>query len=382
MIITFSGPTISASEIQHYLPDAICLPPAAQGDLYSVSRQSPSVIVLIDGYFKWTPATWHKEILWAINKGIKVMGSSSMGALRAAETYNYGMIGVGKIFKDYLAGNLEDDDEVAVTHGSHEDNYVSLSIPMVDIRATVSAALISKVINNKQAEHIIEKGKQLFYPLRQMETIFTKLNDSIFPPNKRNGILKWFTENYVNQKKIDAIELLELFKKNELKETSHRNWTFQSTALWRELMINTQTRPLSSLGGLTRNPRYDLQEVKAALKTQNDFSPADHKKGVLRHLLLDRYGPEIPNISEVELVSATEVFRREHELFEEEDLQSWLSINDLTKKDFVKLIYENVLVENMMKELKPNSISHTFNEMKMSGTYTRYLSQSNKCEAL
>ena len=47
--------------------------------------------VIVDGSFQWTPAVWHKEILWAMGRGVHVFGAASMGALRAAELDGFGL---------------------------------------------------------------------------------------------------------------------------------------------------------------------------------------------------------------------------------------------------------------------------------------------------
>ena len=62
------------------------------------------MIGLIDGYFDGVPAVAHKEILWALDQGIRVLGAASMGALRAAELAPFGMEGVGAIWRDYADG--------------------------------------------------------------------------------------------------------------------------------------------------------------------------------------------------------------------------------------------------------------------------------------
>ncbi|RUX68847.1 hypothetical protein EN904_03020 [Mesorhizobium sp. M7A.F.Ca.CA.001.07.2.1] len=54
------------------------------------------VIGLIDGLFESGPAVWHKEILFALDAGCRLLGAASMGALRAAECWQFGMIGIGK----------------------------------------------------------------------------------------------------------------------------------------------------------------------------------------------------------------------------------------------------------------------------------------------
>ena len=138
-VYIFTGPTLAPAAARREL-DAVYLPPAAQGDLYQAARRRPQAIGLIDGLFDSVPAVWHKEILWAMREGIHVFGSASMGALRAAELAAFGMEGVGAIFAAYQSGALEDDDEVAVIHGPAESGFRPLSVALVNIRATLSAA--------------------------------------------------------------------------------------------------------------------------------------------------------------------------------------------------------------------------------------------------
>src|SRR5437762_10719938 len=135
-VYVFTGPTIPPEEARFEL-QATYLPPAAEGDVYRVSLKRPEAIGIIDGYFQSTPAVRHKEILWAMSRGIHVFGSASMGALRAAELAAFGMEGVGTIFELYRDGVLEDDDEVAVVHGSAEVEFRAASEAMVNIRHTL-----------------------------------------------------------------------------------------------------------------------------------------------------------------------------------------------------------------------------------------------------
>ena len=135
-VVLFTGPTLSPREACQSV-DAVCLPPASQGDVYRAALLRPFAIGIIDGYFERVPAVWHKEILWAMSEGIHVFGSASMGALRAAELAPFGMIGVGAVFEAYRDGALEDDDEVAVAHAAAEHDYRAGSEAMVNIRATL-----------------------------------------------------------------------------------------------------------------------------------------------------------------------------------------------------------------------------------------------------
>src|SRR5213078_1461876 len=128
-VFIFTGPTISPAEASAELK-AVYLPPAAEGDVYRVALHRPQAIGIIDGYFQSIPTVRHKEILWAMSRGIHVFGSASMGALRAAELAAFGMEGAGKIFKLYRDGVLDDDDEVAIAHGSAEVEFIAGSEAM------------------------------------------------------------------------------------------------------------------------------------------------------------------------------------------------------------------------------------------------------------
>src|SRR5262245_59945039 len=154
-IVVFTGPTLSAQEAYDEL-DAIYLPPVAQGDVYRVARTKPLAIGIIDGYFERVPSVWHKEILWAMQEGVHVFGSASMGALRAAELCSFGMEGVGEIFEAYRDGVLESDDDVAIIHGSADMGYVALSEAMVNIRRTLADAVSAGVITSYTQHALVQ----------------------------------------------------------------------------------------------------------------------------------------------------------------------------------------------------------------------------------
>lgn len=147
--VVFVGPTLAPEVVSDRL-DATILPPVRQGDVYRVAGDKPAAIGIIDGFFEGVPSVWHKEILWTIEQGIPVFGSASMGALRAAELADFGMIGVGRIFEEYRDGILQDDDEVAVLHSPAELGFQPLSEPMVSIRATVAEAQTAGICRRTQ----------------------------------------------------------------------------------------------------------------------------------------------------------------------------------------------------------------------------------------
>src|SRR5262249_33855236 len=113
----FAGPTLAAGDIYAACADLDAhvrvLPPIQQGDLLQLMYDWPDVLGVIDGYFCYVPAVLHKEILIALERGIRILGAASLGALRAAELDSFGMEGVGEIYRMYKTGQIDGDDEVA-----------------------------------------------------------------------------------------------------------------------------------------------------------------------------------------------------------------------------------------------------------------------------
>ncbi|WP_282152086.1 TfuA-like protein [Ruegeria atlantica] len=204
-VVVFVGPTLPAQEVTAQLNAAV-LPPVQRGDVYRAAKDQPHAIGIIDGFFEGVPSVWHKEILWAMEQGIPVFGSASMGALRAAELADFGMIGVGGIFEDYLSGVLQDDDEVAVLHSPAELGFQPLSTPMVSIRATVKQAQAQGILPAESAAEILEHAKSRHYRHRIWQDIGQEVNNL---PGVE-AFLDWLPKNQVDAKADDARTMLAL----------------------------------------------------------------------------------------------------------------------------------------------------------------------------
>jgi hypothetical protein len=156
MKVLFAGPSLAGT---HYVPGPACRTdaeggtglhsrgPAAQGDIGRAVLQGASAIGLIDGRFEDMASVWHKEILFALSRGVTVLGAASMGALRAAECAAFGMIGIGSIFERYRSGELDDDAAVAQVHAPRELGYAPLSEALVNVEATVDELHRLKLID-------------------------------------------------------------------------------------------------------------------------------------------------------------------------------------------------------------------------------------------
>jgi hypothetical protein len=210
-VVIFVGPTLPAADVRAAV-NAVCLPPAAGGDLYSAALARPDAIGLIDGRFGHTPAVWHKEILWAMAQGIHVFGAAGVGALRAAELVMFGMEGAGGIFDAYRSGVLEDDDEVAFEHDGCEGGYRRLSEPMVNVRATLAAARDAKILSAETSAALEQAAKALFYARRSFNILFDWAAEGGLPKPEIDAFRAWLPRGAVDRMRDDAITLLELMR--------------------------------------------------------------------------------------------------------------------------------------------------------------------------
>jgi hypothetical protein len=184
-------------------------PPIRQGDLYLAALSGPAIIGVIDGYFELAPTVWHKEILWAMAQGIHVYGAASIGALRAAELADFGMKGTGYVYRQFRTGRLMDDDEVAVLHGPAEVDYVQVTEAMVNVRATIDRALQLGVVESALAPALVSIAKSLFYKDRTYEAILKTATEHGLAPEALHRFASWLPRGQVDQKRIDAGEMLQ-----------------------------------------------------------------------------------------------------------------------------------------------------------------------------
>jgi hypothetical protein len=124
-------------------------------------HDTPCTLVLIDGYFDQIRSPWHKELLLLRACGFRVIGSASMGALRAAELDTMGILGVGAVYRAFRAGRLTGDDEVAVTHAPAELGYRPVTIALVDIRSRLIDAVRSRRIAPAFARALLDDARSV-----------------------------------------------------------------------------------------------------------------------------------------------------------------------------------------------------------------------------
>ncbi|MDP1918056.1 MAG: TfuA-like protein [Myxococcales bacterium] len=205
-VVVFLGPTLPLATARKTLR-ARYLPPARQGDVFRVLPSRPKVIVLIDGVFEAVPSVWHHELRAALASGVHVIGASSMGALRAAELHAEGMLPVGRIAGDYVSGARTDDADVVLLHGDADSKYQALTVPLVNVEATLAEAARQRVLTRREASAFVAHARGVFYKQRTWRALVHATPR--WSEMRRAEVLAWLRSNVVDQKARDAVLALQ-----------------------------------------------------------------------------------------------------------------------------------------------------------------------------
>lgn len=205
--VLFVGPSLDPEVAATAFPGEV-LPPIKRGDIDALLAQSPppDVIGIVDGKFLHELAISPKEVLRALDRRIRVYGSSSMGALRAVECAPFGMIGVGRIFELYERGDMDADDEVAITFDA--DTHRALSEPMVSLRIALQAAADAGVVSQTVADRVTAVAKAMYFPDRSHARVLHAARGEIDAAAHTALAAYLAGTDAPDQKRADALELI------------------------------------------------------------------------------------------------------------------------------------------------------------------------------
>jgi hypothetical protein len=374
-VYVFTGPTLPPDLARREL-DAIYLPPVAQGDVYRAVRAGASVIGIIDGYFERVPAVWHKEILWALSDGIRVFGSASMGALRAAELVDFGMEGVGAIFENYRAGVLGDDDEVAIAHGQLDAGFRPLSEALVNIRATLAAAEAEGIIGPDTRTLLEGIGKATFYPRRTYRGLLQAGAEQGLPAAELAGFGEWLARGEVNQKRMDAVAMLRRIR-DELRSGSDSrpriDFHFETTVFWEHARAEAGEMVRDSAGEfMTVSAEAVVEELHLSTAGYADFLEG----ALLRQLLLRAASSLEIQPSPGELLDTAQAFHRRHGLRTKADVDLWLLDNNLDQGRLRHLVEDEARVSAVRANAEMLVMGVFLDHLRVTGDYPRIVERA------
>jgi hypothetical protein len=370
--IVFVGPTLEPGEIAA-AGDFIALPPVSQGDVYRAAQRRPRAIGIIDGYFSGAPSVWHKEILWAMSKGVPVYGSASMGALRAAELHTFGMRGVGRIFEAFRNGGLEDDDEVAVVHGPAEIGYLAASEPMVNIRETLALAEAKGVIGPQSRRSLEGFAKALYFGERNWPALLAAAPDEGVGEPELAALREWLPEGRVDQKRLDALAMLGAMQEPGASgEPARPAFHFEWTYLWDQFVARGAGADTATVPSAQRV----LDELR--LEGVDAYGQVE-VRALLR--LVAASGAARPSELPLNAARATLAgIRSRLGLFARADLDRWMSANKLDPASMEKLVEDEARLEALRERFRRSIDAALLDELRLSGAYPRLADRARRKE--
>jgi hypothetical protein len=366
----FVGPTLCPQDLPP-AGDIAFLPPAAQGDVYRVAQARPVAIGIVDGYFEGALAVWHKEILFAMAGGIHVLGSASMGALRAAELHAFGMRGIGRIFEAYRAGELEDDDEVAVIHGPPETGYLALSEAMVNIRETLAAAARDGIIGTASRDALAQSAKDLFYHDRSFERVLDRAAELPVPPEEVEALRAWLPQGRIDQKRADALAMLEAMRAllAAAPEPMQVDYALEWTLAWDDAIATAAASGAPDAGGSAA--WLADERVLEELRLEPATYRAVRERALLRLLAGREAARQRRSIDQRVRRDVLGRLRARLGLLTRADLDRWLAANALHGRRLEGIVGDEAALDAITARATPALGAALLDELRLRDDFTR-----------
>ena len=179
-------------------------PPIKRNDLneFFYEKNYTNCILICDGLFGQELSVTIEECYKVLeNPNNVLMGSSCIGALRAVDCYQQGMMGIGNVFMGYHLGFYQSDSYVANLYNDEFQEEFIYSYVHIDY---IVQYLIKK--NNFTFLHykkIMQEIDFIYWEKRTIEVVFSILK-KYFLKLESDAVKKIFTDKDLNPKLLDA----------------------------------------------------------------------------------------------------------------------------------------------------------------------------------
>ena len=358
--VVFAGPSLGPAPAP---PEGVTLEaPAVAGDLYRAARAGARVIGLVDGAFEDRATVWHKEILYALGLGVRVIGAASLGALRAVECAPFGMEGVGEIFARFASGALEDDAELALSFGPREMGYPALSTPLVNIRATLERAEALGVIEPAAGAALLGLARSLFFKDLTWPRLLAEARaHGIAPLDRLSG---WLPGGAVDLKRADALALIEAVSAAlAAPAPPPAPFRFAESRVWRRAAARFEERAR----GLSAREAGVLDEMR--------LDPVRFERALTRAYArrAARSGGAEPETSEAALIEA---LRLQLDLPTAGAFRDWLAALDATPRALARALADEERLRAVLEEEAAALAPSLLDEARIEGGYDAFAARA------
>ncbi len=218
----FAGLSVRGDEVGALLPAAEVYPPARRGDAHRAMDDGVHVLLLVDGFFEQVAAVSIGELMDALRTGMSLHGSSSMGALRAAELATYGMRGHGLVYDLVTTTPRFSDDLVAQAMTTDGNGVHPVSQAWVDFHFNVRREVEGRRASLDQAELLEHHFAGLDYTRRTRAHLLARLKADLVRDPGLAAVVDAGCALERSQKRLDA-ELMLRVVAEELRRVSTLN---------------------------------------------------------------------------------------------------------------------------------------------------------------
>ena len=204
--VVFAGLSLSLAEVNAF-GIAEVRQPIKRGDLDEL--QDERVVAIIDGELNSDSVLPIAEISRAIERGVRIRGAASLGALRAFETRSSGMEGCGWVYDAYCTGRIAGAEEITVAY--EPLSHRPLTVPLVNIRFGLDRLVDGGSVAAADAEFAMSELKRMSLEERDHRRLMRRLSE-IFGRSRVKMALSVLTKIDLNIKKRDASLLLQILR--------------------------------------------------------------------------------------------------------------------------------------------------------------------------
>lgn len=215
----YAGLSVSRAEVHSVLPEAEVAGPVKRGDTLLDIRRGTNVIAIVDGRFQDVLAVSPTELMDCLRCGVRVYGSSSMGALRAVELEPFGMIGVGEVYEYIRATPYFRDDLLGQRFSDRTEEQ---SEPYVNFMFSLKRLHEAGEIDAPTQAVLDGAYRDLHFGDRDRAGLTAKLKAEHSESSEHLVAIANRAFSFHNQKKTDAHALLKRIK-TDLEEVANLN---------------------------------------------------------------------------------------------------------------------------------------------------------------
>ncbi len=235
---------------------------------------------------------------------------------------------------------------------------------MVDLRATLAAAVDAGVIEHEASRTLCSTMKRLHFPERSFEKM-VELAPSVIGAVDAARLTCWLPSGRISQKRRDAIEMLDVMADFAASNPPPfvPDFILSRALVWERFVAGEAARPTPDeslvLEELGLDPKAWRDATRAGLGRLHSLRMADPPTGGATRKEMDR-------------------FRRERGLGRLQDIEAWMEANAISPNGLARLLEDEAALEMLgasnLSEWKAMALDH----LRLSGRFAPLLARAKK----